>query len=186
MVDAAKLIVLDRDGVINYDSDEYIKSEREWHPLPGALEAIARLTAAGYRVVVISNQSGVGRGLLDLATLEKIHKKMTASVGAHGGRLAGIYFCPHTPDAGCECRKPKAGLLHTMQADMGITSLEGVPLIGDKESDLELALAVGARGILVRTGKGARTLAAMDGYRGVESYADLAAAVDALLGSGGS
>jgi len=186
MVATAKLVVLDRDGVINYDSDEYIKSEREWHPLPGSLEAIARLTAAGYRVVVISNQSGVGRGLLDLATLAKIHRKMTADIEAHGGRLAGIYYCPHTPDEGCDCRKPKAGLLYRMQSDMGLGSLENVPLIGDKESDLELARVVGARGILVRTGKGARTLATLDGYPDVESYADLAAAVDALLGTAAS
>lgn len=176
-----KIIVLDRDGVINYDSDDYIKSADEWRPLPGSVEAIARLCAAGYRVAVISNQSGIGRGLLDVAALERIHAKMVAHVAAAGGRLDGIYYCPHTPDDSCECRKPKPGLLRELVADVGLTSLEGVPFIGDKASDLELALAVGARGILVRSGKGTEAAAALGEAAEVEIYDDLAAAVDALL-----
>lgn len=176
-----RIVVLDRDGVINYDSDDYIKSAREWQALPGSIAAISQLCAAGYRVAVISNQSGIGRGLFDVAALERIHAKMVAEIEAAGGRLDGIYYCPHTPDDDCACRKPRTGLLDELKADFGLTTLEGVPLIGDKASDLELARAVGARGILVRSGKGARAAAALEEDTAVEIYDDLAAAVDALL-----
>ena len=178
----AKTVILDRDGVINYDSDAYIKTADEWVPIPRSPEAIARLCRAGYRVAVVSNQSGVGRGLLDLQTLEGIHAKMTTCIEAAGGRLAGIYYCPHTPAAGCDCRKPKTGLLEDLKADLELRGLEGVPMIGDKHTDLELAAAVGGRGILVLTGKGVDT--ARDVVDGTEIYADLAAAVDALLERG--
>jgi len=176
-----KLIVLDRDGVINYDSDDYIKSVDEWRPLPGSIAAIARLCAAGYRVAVISNQSGIGRGLLEVSALERIHAKMIASIVATGGHLAGIYYCPHTPDDRCACRKPKTGMLRQLAADLSVPSFEGVPIIGDKISDLELARAVGARGILVLTGKGSSTAAALRDDADAEIYKDLASAVDALL-----
>ncbi len=172
-------VVLDRDGVINYDSDAYIKTPDEWQPIPGSLEAIGRLCAAGYRVAVVSNQSGIGRGLLSEETLDRIHAKMIAGVEAAGGRLSGIYFCPHTPDDDCGCRKPRTGLLEQLRADLELATLEGVPVIGDKLADLDLAAAAGARGLLVLTGKGvdAAPLAPI----GTEIYADLAAAVDDLL-----
>ena len=173
------IAVLDRDGVINHDSDAYIKTPEEWQPIPGSLESIARLCAAGYRVAVVSNQSGIGRGLLDRAMLDRIHAKMIAGVESAGGRLSGIYFCPHRPDEDCRCRKPRTGLLDELRTDLGLATLEGVPVIGDKLADLDLAAAVGARGLLVLTGKGADTapLAPI----GTEIYADLAAAVDDLL-----
>ena len=180
MVEASRVIVLDRDGVINYDTDDFVKSPAEWRPMPGSLEAIARLTEAGYRIVVVSNQSGVGRGLFDLATLDRIHAKMDTAVRGAGGALAGVYFCPHAPDRGCHCRKPRTGMLLRAQADLGIDSFRGAPLVGDKVADLELAAAVGARGILVLTGKGADTARAAVAAD-CETYPDLAAAVDALL-----
>ena len=181
----APLIVLDRDGVINHDDDEYIKSVDEWQPLPGSLDAIARLSRAGYRVVVVTNQSGVGRGLFDLATLERIHARLRDAVTAAGGRIDGIYYCPHAPTAHCGCRKPKLGLLRDIEADLGLRSWQGVPLVGDKPSDLEMARAIGARGILVRTGKGERSLAELSGTTQLEVYRDLAAAADALLREAG-
>lgn len=172
-------IVLDRDGVINADSDQFIKSPAEWRPLPGSLEAIARLNRAGFAVAVVSNQSGVGRGLFDAAMLERINAHMLDAVAAAGGRLAGVYSCIHRPDAGCDCRKPKPGLLRQLEREHGV-ELAGVPFVGDKLSDLEAAEAVGARPILVRTGRGEQTLEALAG-RPIEVYADLAAAADALL-----
>lgn len=173
------IVILDRDGVINFDSDAYIKTPEEWQPIPGSLEAIGRLCAAGYRVAVVSNQSGIGRGLLDEKTLERIHAKMIAGVEAAGGVLSGIYFCPHAPEDDCQCRKPRTALMRQLKADLGLESFEDVPVIGDKLADLDLAAAVGARGLLVLTGKGAdtATLAPI----GTEIYADLAAAVDDLL-----
>lgn len=173
------IVILDRDGVINFDSDAYIKTPEEWQPIPGSLEAIARLCAAGFRVVVVSNQSGIGRGLLERETLDRIHEKMIAGVEAGGGQLAGIYFCPHTPDDGCDCRKPRTALLRQLKADLGLATLEGAPLIGDKLADLDLAAAAGARGMLVLTGKGADT--ARQAPIGTEIYADLAAAANDLL-----
>jgi D-glycero-D-manno-heptose 1,7-bisphosphate phosphatase len=170
----APVVFLDRDGVINRDSDEYIKSVAEWVPLPGSLEAIASLTAAGFRLVVISNQSGIGRGLFSEATLAEIHGAMRAAVEQAGGRLAGIYHCPHRPEDGCDCRKPLPGLLQRAAAELGF-ALRGVPLIGDKESDLAAARAVGARPIAVGERPGERFAA------GVERYADLAAAAAALI-----
>jgi D-glycero-D-manno-heptose 1,7-bisphosphate phosphatase len=177
------IVILDRDGVINYDSDAYIKTPEEWQPIPGSLEAIARLCAAGYRVAVVSNQSGIGRGLLDRETLDRIHGKMVAGVEAAGGELAGIYFCPHRPDEDCECRKPRTALLRQLKSDLGLATLRGVPVIGDKLADLDLAAAAGARGLLVLTGKGADT--AMLAPIGTEIYADLAAAADDLLRENG-
>jgi D-glycero-D-manno-heptose 1,7-bisphosphate phosphatase len=175
----ARLVVLDRDGVINEDSGEFIKSVAEWRPIPGSLEAIAALTAAGYRVAVVTNQSGVGRGLLSEETLGLIHAHMTAAVRDVGGQLAGIYFCPHHPDADCDCRKPKPALLRRLERELGV-SLEGVPFVGDRLSDVGAADAVGARAILVRTGTGAATLRAL-GARSIEVFDDLAAAARAIL-----
>jgi D-glycero-D-manno-heptose 1,7-bisphosphate phosphatase len=175
-------VMLDRDGVINYDSPDYVKSPAEWRPLPGSLEAIAALTRAGFAVFVVTNQSGVARGLFGPATLEAIHAKMTGAVWSAGGALAGIYHCPHAPDAGCDCRKPAAGLLRKLAADHGV-ALAGAPLIGDKVSDLEAAAAVAARPILVRSGQGERAVATAR-VRGWEVFDDLAAAAATLVAEG--
>jgi D-glycero-D-manno-heptose 1,7-bisphosphate phosphatase len=179
MVGPQKWVILDRDGVINADSDAYIKSVAEWLPLPGSLEAIAMLTAAGFAVAVATNQSGVGRGLFSRAELERIHDAMRAAVSAAGGQLAGIYVCPHRPSEGCDCRKPAPGLLRQIERDSG-GSLRGVPFIGDKLSDITAARVVGARPILVQTGQGRATQAAL-GAAAVEIYPDLKAAALALV-----
>jgi D-glycero-D-manno-heptose 1,7-bisphosphate phosphatase len=176
----ARLVVLDRDGVINEDSGAFIKSVAEWRPIPGSLEAIAALTRAGYSVAVVTNQSGVGRGLFGEETLGLIHAQMIAAVRSAGGELAGVYYCPHHPDANCECRKPKTALLRRLERDLGV-SLEGVPFIGDRVSDVGAADAVGARAILVRTGTGAATARAL-GARSIDVFDDLAAAARAILG----
>lgn len=175
-----KLVILDRDGVINQDSPAYIKSPGEWKPIPGSLEAIALLSQAGYRVLVATNQSGVGRGLFEMSTLNAIHDKMHRALGLAGGRVDGIFYCPHAQDAGCDCRKPKPGLLEEIARRFGV-SLEGVPVIGDSLRDLQAAAAVGAQPILVLTGKGKATR--KDGHLpgGTVVYDDLAAAVRSLL-----
>lgn len=175
-----KLIVLDRDGVINEDSDDYIKSPEEFIPIPGSLEAIARLTQAGWRVVVATNQSGIARGYYDLATLQRIHDKLHRLLAPLGGQIEAIFYCPHGPSDECECRKPKPGLLRDIEGRLQV-SLRGVPAIGDSLRDLEAARAVGATPILVRTGKGEGTLAKGAGLEGATIYADLGAAVDDLL-----
>jgi D-glycero-D-manno-heptose 1,7-bisphosphate phosphatase len=174
------LVILDRDGVINEDSDAYIKSPAEWVPIPGSLEAIARLNHAGYRVVVATNQSGVARGLFGMAELNAIHQKLHAALARLGGQLDGIYFCPHGPDDGCSCRKPRPGLLREIAARHGI-DLAGVPAIGDSLRDLEAARAVGATAILVRTGKGVAAEAALPAHWGVAVFDDLAGAAQALV-----
>jgi D-glycero-D-manno-heptose 1,7-bisphosphate phosphatase len=174
-----KLVVLDRDGVINVDSDEYIKSPEEWTPIPGSLEAIARLTQAGFRVVVATNQSGLGRGLFDMTTLNAIHDKMHKAVNQRGGRIDAVFFCPHAQDAGCSCRKPQPGMLLEI-AERFKLALAGVPAIGDSLRDLQAASAAGARPILVLTGKGKQTVKAGGLPEGAEIHADLAAAAMAL------
>ncbi|MCH2556463.1 MAG: D-glycero-beta-D-manno-heptose 1,7-bisphosphate 7-phosphatase [Alcanivorax sp.] len=151
-----KLIILDRDGVINEDSDAYIKTPDEWQPLPGSAAAIARLNRAGYRVVVATNQSGLARGLFDAATLDAIHQRMAARLRDAGARLDDIYVCPHGPDDGCDCRKPAPGLIDQIVADYG--EVAGVPLVGDSLRDLQAGVARGCRPVLVLTGKGRRTL----------------------------
>ncbi|RMG29361.1 MAG: D-glycero-beta-D-manno-heptose 1,7-bisphosphate 7-phosphatase [Gammaproteobacteria bacterium] len=175
-----RLILLDRDGVINEDSDDYIKSPEEWVPIPGSLEAIAQLNHAGYRVVVLTNQSGLSRGLFDADTLARIHQKMHQALAAVGGVVSGIFFCPHGPEDGCGCRKPAPGLFQEV-AERFQATLAGVPAVGDSLRDLQAAEAVGARPILVRTGKGRRTEAALPPGHGYPVYDDLAAAVQALL-----
>lgn len=175
-----RLVILDRDGVINYDSDQFIKSPEEWRPIPGSLEAIASLNQAGYKVVLASNQSGVGRGLFDMATLIAIHGKMHKLLAQMGGRIDAVFFCPHAADAGCACRKPRPGLLQEV-ASRYHQDLRGVPAIGDSLRDLQAAQAVGARPMLVRTGKGMRTLEVGGLPEGTEIYADLAEAVRKLL-----
>lgn len=174
-----KVLILDRDGVINADSPQFIKSPDEWHPLSGSIEAIARASKAGFTIAVASNQSGVGRGLFDLDTLSAIHDAMIEAVEEAGGRIDLIVFCPHTPDDDCECRKPKAGLLRRIEAELGV-SLAGQWSIGDSARDLAAARLVGAQPVLVRTGNGRKTEAdfASDD---VIVFDNLAAAVDALL-----
>ncbi len=169
-----KLIVLDRDGTINQDSDQYIKSPLEWKPIPGSLEAIARLTHAGWRVVVATNQSGIARGLFDMATLNAIHAEMHRAAALAGGRIDAIFFCPHAADSNCECRKPRPGLLLEIAERLNV-DLAGVPLAGDSLRDLEAAAAVGARPMLVLTGKGRKTRAAGGLPEGTEVFDDLAA-----------
>jgi D-glycero-D-manno-heptose 1,7-bisphosphate phosphatase len=159
MTPATKLVILDRDGVINHDSTAYIKSPREWRPIRGSLEAIARLRKGGYRVVVATNQAGIGRGLFDMTTLAAIHARMTQHVSAAGGRLDAIFFCPHAAEAGCSCRKPQPGMLHEIVRRFGVDASQ-VSMVGDSLRDLQAAAAAGCRPILVRTGNGEKTLKA--------------------------
>ncbi len=176
-----KLIILDRDGVINQDSDAYIKSPEEWAPIFGSLQAIARLNNAGWTVTIATNQSGIGRGLFDHDQLALIHQKMNQELASVGGRIEAIAYCPHRPDSDCACRKPRAGLLESLARRFGVP-LTGVPVIGDAARDLQAALAVGARPLLVTTGKGERTRATRGGeFEHIEHFTDLSAAVDALL-----
>jgi D-glycero-D-manno-heptose 1,7-bisphosphate phosphatase len=177
----ARLIILDRDGVINHDSDQYIRSPDEWRPIPGSLEAIARLNHAGFRVVVATNQSGLGRGLYDTATMIAINDKMHRALAHVGGRIDAVFFCPHTAESDCDCRKPKAGMLLEIGRRFGI-DLTGVPCIGDSLRDLQAAEAVGAQPILVLTGKGERTLREGKFGKNTVIFPDLAFAVTALLG----
>jgi D-glycero-D-manno-heptose 1,7-bisphosphate phosphatase len=175
-----KLIILDRDGVINRDSDAYIKAPEEWEAIPGSLKAIACLNEAGYRVIVATNQSGIGRGLFDIEALHRIHEKMRCELAAAGGNVDAIVFCPHRPEDGCACRKPKPGLLLDIASRLQV-SLAGVPAIGDSLRDLQAARAVGALPILVKTGKGRRTLDRHPDLGDVPVYEDLAEAAAALL-----
>ncbi len=175
-----KLIVLDRDGVINEDSDAYVKTLEEWIPIPGSLQAIARLSQAGWTVAVATNQSGLARGMFDASTLDDMHFKMQQLVMEQGGRIDLIVHCPHGPDAGCECRKPKPGLFRSIAEHFGLADLKGVPVVGDSHRDLHAGLMLGGTPYLVRTGKGLRTL---EGTlpSGTQVFDDLAAVVDNLL-----
>ena len=175
-----RLVVLDRDGVINRESADFIRTPDEWVPLPGSIQAIADLTRAGFAVVVASNQYGIGRGLFTADTLAAIHARMAGTIEAAGGRLAGIFVCPHRPEDACECRKPRPGLMQQIEAHFGLT-LRGQPVIGDSRRDLEAAWQVGARAILVRTGNGASTEQGLDGGAVVEVLPDLAAAAALLI-----
>ncbi len=152
-----KIVFLDRDGVINFDSEGFIKSPAEWQPIPNGLEAIALLNQAGFKVVVVTNQSGIGRGLFTLETLDAMHAKMRQLAAEKGGSIEAIYYCPHAPEAHCDCRKPKPGLLQQFSRETGV-SLTGLFLVGDAWRDVQSALAVGARPLLVKTGKGMKTL----------------------------
>ena len=175
------LVILDRDGVINHDSDSFIRSPDEWRPIDGSIEAIARLSAAGFEVAVATNQSGLGRGLLDLPTLRAIHTKMEGLVRDAGGVIARIVFCPHHPDDGCDCRKPRAGLFLQLGRQLGVP-LDGVPMVGDSERDMVAALAVGGRPMLVLTGNGERTAATLAGHASPpETFEDLDAVASFLI-----
>lgn len=175
-----RLVVLDRDGVINRDTDAHIRSVDQWHAIGGSLEAIALLTQGGFTVAVASNQSGLARGYFDLAALQEIHDAMCAAAVAVGGRIDRIVYCPHGPDDGCDCRKPAPGLLRQLAEHYEI-GLGSVPFIGDSLRDLEAAQAVAARGILVRTGKGQRMEADYAGGTPLEVYDDLLQVARVLL-----
>jgi D-glycero-D-manno-heptose 1,7-bisphosphate phosphatase len=175
-----KLIVLDRDGVINHDSEQFIKTPDEWRPIPGSLEAIARLHHAGFRVVVATNQSGVARGLLDMATLNAIHEKMHRALALVGGRLDAVFYCPHSADAQCDCRKPRHGMLKEIAVRFGV-EMAGVPCVGDSLRDLQCAEGIGAQPMLVLTGKGERTLRDGNFPKNTVIFPDLAFAASALL-----
>ncbi len=153
-----KLIILDRDGVINEDSNEYIKSVDEWIPIPGSIEAIAALSTAGYTIVVATNQSGIARKYFDEYELAAMHQKMCLLVEDAGGEISGVFFCPHGPEEGCECRKPALGLIKQIETEFG-TSVEGAPFVGDTSKDILVAKLAGCRPILVKTGKGVAALA---------------------------
>ena len=176
-----RLVILDRDGVINHDSDAFIKAPDEWRPIEGSAEAIGALTSAGFTVAVASNQSGIARNLFDRRTLGLIHDKMRRVVRTHGGDIDRIVFCPHGPADDCNCRKPKPGMLLELSRQYG-APLDRVPVIGDSLRDLDAALAVNARPVLVLTGKGKATAAEISvAGREVETFADLADAATALI-----
>ncbi len=177
-----QLIILDRDGVINQDSDEYIKSPDEWVPIPGSLEAIARLSHANYRVIVASNQSGISRGLFTIADLNQIHEKMHRLAREVGGDIDAVFYSPYGPQDDAYCRKPNPGMLEDI-ANRLRSSLNGVPMVGDKLSDIQAAQKAGAQPILVRTGKGQATLDKGEGIDRVPVYDNLQSYVENLLGN---
>lgn len=178
----SRLLLLDRDGVINQDSDDYIKSVEEWVPIPGSIEAIARFTRNDWQVVVVTNQSGIGRGYYDLATLDAMHRRLGELLAEQGSALAGIEYCPHLPDAGCDCRKPATGMLRAAAERTGL-ALHNAVMIGDSFKDLQAARGAGATPVLVTTGKGRQTLKRIAGdteWSDVTVFADLHAAAEKL------
>lgn len=175
-----KLVVLDRDGVINFDSVHFIKSTNEWIPIPGSLEAIALLNQNGYRVAIATNQSGISRGLFDMVTLNAIHDKMHKALGQLGGRVDAMFYCPHSADDNCDCRKPKPGMMEEIGRRFGM-DMRGVPMVGDALRDLQAGAVLGMQPILVRTGKGEETLAAGGLPEGTLVFADLAQAVQHII-----
>lgn len=178
-----KLIILDRDGVINHDSDAFIKSPDEWIPIKGSLEAIARLNQAGYRVVVATNQSGVARGLFDIQTLNAIHQKMHNAAQQVGADIDAVFFCPHSADDNCDCRKPKPGMFHEIAKRFNISLRGGVATVGDSLRDLQAGYVAGCAPFLVLTGKGEKTQAKGGLPPGTLVYPDLSAVVDFILKS---
>ncbi|OZY87581.1 D-glycero-beta-D-manno-heptose-1,7-bisphosphate 7-phosphatase [Cellvibrio mixtus] len=186
-----KLIILDRDGVINHDRDDYVKSADECVPIEGSIEAIVRLNKAGFTVVVATNQAGLAKGKFELDDLEAMHEKITGLVEEQGGELGGIFYCPHHPDDNCKCRKPKPGMLDAIEAEFN-TSVESSYFVGDSLRDLQAGLLKGCKPILVKTGKGEKTLAQLADVQlqtdsptvcaeQVQVFANLAAAVDFIL-----
>lgn len=169
-----KLVILDRDGVINQDSDAYIKSLEEWIAYPQAIEAIAYLTQHGWTVAIATNQSGIARGYFDTATLDAMHEELRHQVSSAGGEIAHIAYCPHGPDDGCDCRKPLPGLLQQVQQALGLSTLEGSWMVGDSLRDLQAGQAAGCHAALVRTGKGVRTEQKGQGLENVRIFDDLA------------
>lgn len=176
-----KLIILDRDGVINHHSEHFIKTPEEWRPLAGAPEAIAQLTQWGWRIVVATNQSGIGRGLFSMDMFNAINDRMVKTVNQAGGRIDAIFYCPHAEEADCDCRKPKPGLMRNIAERFGV-DLADVPAVGDSLRDLQAAKAAGAKPWLVLTGKGQATKEAGKLPRGTKVFADLAAVAAELTG----
>lgn len=176
----AKLIILDRDGVINEDSDNYVRSVEEWLPIPGSIEAIARLSKAGYMIAVATNQSGIARGYYPLSELEAMHDKMNQLVLEKGGKIDCIAFCPHSPDDGCCCRKPETGLVEQIESELNV-SAEDAWFVGDSLRDLQCAEKTGCKPVLVKTGKGERTIAKGEGLEGIPVFNVLADFTDYLL-----
>ena len=174
-----KLVILDRDGTINHDSDQFIKSPAEWRPIEGSLEAIARLTQAGFRIVVATNQSGIARGLLDTATLIAIHDTLQKAAAQAGGRIDAFFFCPHAADSACKCRKPEPGMLLEVARRFNI-SLENTYMVGDALRDVQAAAAAGARPVLVLSGRGRKTLDESAMPPGTAVFEDLAAFAEHL------
>jgi D-glycero-D-manno-heptose 1,7-bisphosphate phosphatase len=175
-----KLVILDRDGVINEDRDDFVKSVAEWVPLESSLEAIALFTQAGWKVVVATNQSGIGRGLFDMDALNAMHAKMHRLANQAGGRIDAVVFCPHTSDDDCECRKPKPGMVREIAERFGVKP-ETIPLIGDSLRDLQAVSEVGGQPILVKTGKGTKTLQGGGLPEGTLVFEDLFAATSYLI-----
>jgi D-glycero-D-manno-heptose 1,7-bisphosphate phosphatase len=173
-------VILDRDGVINHESADYIKSPDEWVAIPKSLEAIAQLNRAGFHVIVVTNQSGVARGYYDLATLDRIHEKLTQELAAVGGYIDEIFFCPHLPDAGCECRKPEPGLFHKIEEKYPI-NLSETFFIGDSWSDVQVAQTIGCLPLLVMTGNGKKTLQDHPEFASIPHFTNLAEAVEYIL-----
>ncbi len=180
MSEIEKLIVLDRDGVINFDSDNYIKTVDEWIPLPGSIEALAKLTKAGYKIAIATNQSGISRGYFSLETLNAMHEKMDTLATEAGAKIDYIAFCPHGPDDNCDCRKPLPGLIHQIEKVLNI-SAKGCYMVGDSLRDLQAGSAADLKPALVLTGKGQRTLKKAEGLEGVPVFDDLNVFVDHLL-----
>ncbi|MDW7745363.1 D-glycero-beta-D-manno-heptose 1,7-bisphosphate 7-phosphatase [Halomonas sp.] len=183
---AQRLVILDRDGVINQDSDDYVKSLEEWIPYPAAIEAIARLNRAGWTVAVATNQSGISRGYYGVVVLEAMHERLRELVREAGGEIAYIAYCPHGPDDDCDCRKPLPGLLEEIREALTLDSLEGSWMVGDSLRDLQAGEPMGCRPVLVRTGKGRRTEEKGEGLDGAMVFDDLAAFVEWLLARRGS
>ena len=178
-----KIIILDRDGVINQDSDNFIKSVDEFIPLPGSVEAIAKLKHAGYKVYIATNQSGIFRGFYTVETLHAMHDKLAVLLKNHDAEIDGIEFCPHGPEDHCDCRKPKAGMYLSIAKKVGLTDCSDILVVGDSLRDLQAAQAVNAKPHLVRTGKGERTIKKGEGLDGIPVYNDLSDFVNELLES---
>ncbi|MDD3265555.1 MAG: D-glycero-beta-D-manno-heptose 1,7-bisphosphate 7-phosphatase [Burkholderiales bacterium] len=176
-----KIIILDRDGVINQDSDKYVKSTDEFHIIPGSVDAIANLSQAGFKVIVCTNQSGLGRGLFSMEELNEMHEKMHQSVEQAGGAIDAIIFCPHTPDDKCECRKPKPGMILDICERFHVEKVSKVAMIGDSLRDLEAIYAAGGIPILVKTGNGKKTLAKETLPEGTMIFDDLLAASEYVI-----
>ncbi len=175
-----KLVILDRDGVINYDSDNYIKTVDEWQPLPGSIDAIAALSNAGFEVCIATNQSGLSRGFFSVETLAAMHAKMTELVSQAGGSVSLIEHCPHGPGDACKCRKPLPGMITNILTKYPHIKADTVYVVGDSLRDLQAGVAAGCKALLVRTGKGERTLAIGDLPTGTVISDDLSSAVKVI------
>ena len=189
MQPVVKLVILGRDGILNEFRDDHVKAPEEWYPIPGALEAVSRLNHAGWHTVVATNQSGIGRGMIDMASVNAVHAHMLKQLMAVGGRLDAVFFCPHTPEDQCDCRKPLPGLMRDIGKRYGI-DLKHVPLVGDTLRDLQAAHAAGCEPHLIRSGRAAvlgpeLVQAMVDQVPGTRVHADLAAFAEHLLGRGG-